>query len=801
MASRVPDFATIERAADDDLGVEGQTGVRAQLLVDVDTTLRIDGYFDGVGGERALLCATHFAAPNFFHRVVGNLLECFCGQHVDAFVGAECQVATWFESWAKRSGQRNTTLWIKLSLVYSDEHLLSPFPTWIPRSRGGFPHHQQTLSPPAPTVNHLPPPWLSAPPPGTVPLTVACGRYRRGVVQMHPHAVIPRDAAAVAGRSLERRTLARVWQFAQPYRLAIGIFLGAILASALVALVPPFVFRAIIDDAIPSANRGRVWQLALVAVVAALAEAGLAIVQRWGSARVGEGLIYDLRVALFDKVQRMPVAFFTRTQTGALTSRLNNDVIGAQSAVTSTLGTAVSNVVILVTTVAAMLALEWRLTLLALVVLPLFIVPARRVGKRLQAIAARQMDLNAQMNTQMQERFNVAGAMLVKLFGRHRDEVDAFSGRAAGVRDSGVLAAMYGRVFFVALGLVGALGAIAVYGVGAQLVVSGDVTSGTLVALAALVTRVYMPLTALSNARVELLTSFVSFDRVFEVLDAPVAITDRNGAYDLTRPRGEITFEDVSFRYPAASAVSIASLEAPGAATGDPDRDVLHDVNLSISGGETIALVGPSGAGKSTLVSLIPRLYDATHGRVLIDGHDVRDLTMVSLRSAIGVVSQDPHLFHESIKANLLYARPAATPDEIVTACSRARIHDVIADLPDGYDTVVGERGYRLSGGEKQRLAIARLLLKNPAVMILDEATSHLDNENEALVQAALEEAMQGRTAIVIAHRLSTVASADRIIVIEDGRVVEQGTHDQLVTQDGAYARQLRAGGLFADLP
>jgi ATP-binding cassette subfamily B protein len=617
---------------------------------------------------------------------------------------------------------------------------------------------------------------------------------------MHPHAVIPRDASAVAGRSVERRTLQRVWQFAEPYRLTIGIFLGAILASAVVALIPPFVFRAIIDDAIPDANRARVWQLALVAVAAALTEAALAIVQRWGSARVGEGLIYDLRVALFDKVQRMPVDFFTRTQTGALISRLNNDVIGAQSAVTSTLGTAVSNAVILVTTVAAMLALEWRLTLLSLVVLPLFIVPARRVGKRLQAIAAKQMDLNAQMNTQMQERFNVAGAVLVKLFGRHRDEVDAFSGRAAGVRDSGVLAAMYGRVFFVALGLVGALGAVAVYGIGAQLVISGDVTAGTLVALAALVTRVYMPLTALSNARVELLTSFVSFDRVFEVLDAPVAIADRNGAYDLPNPRGAITFEHVSFRYPPANSVSIASLESPGAPIGDPDRDVLHDVNLSISSGETVAIVGPSGAGKSTLVSLVPRLYDATRGKVSVDGHDVRDLTGASLRAAIGVVSQDPHLFHESIKANLLYAQPSATHDDLVTACTRARIHDVIAALPDGYDTVVGERGYRLSGGEKQRLAIARLLLKNPTVMILDEATSHLDNENEALVQAALDEAMLGRTAIVIAHRLSTVASADRIVVVEDGRIVEEGTHDDLVARDGAYARQLRAGGLVADL-
>ncbi|NCV46623.1 MAG: ABC transporter ATP-binding protein [Actinobacteria bacterium] len=564
--------------------------------------------------------------------------------------------------------------------------------------------------------------------------------------------MIPRDSRAVAGKSLERHTLRRIGQFARPYRSTIMVFLAAIIASALVALVPPFVFRSIIDTAIPAGDRTQVWWLAALAVGAALVDAALAIVQRWGSASVGEGLIYDLRVALFHKVQRMPIAFFTRTQTGSLISRLNNDVIGAQSAVTSTLGTTVSNAVILITTVAAMLALEWRLTLLSL---------------------------------------------LVKLFGRHRDEVAAFSDRAAGVRDSGVLAAMYGRVFFVALGLVGALGAVAVYGIGAQMVVSGNITSGTLVALAALVARVYMPLTALSNARVELLTSFVSFDRVFEVLDAPVAITDRAGAVDLVAPRGEIVLEHVTFRYPPAATVSIPSLEAPSAPQSDPMDDVLRDVSLAVAPGETLAVVGPSGSGKSTLVSLISRLYDVTSGAVRIDGKDVRDLTGDSLHAAIGVVSQDPHLFHESIEANLRYARPDATFDDLVRACQGARIHDTIAALPDGYRTVVGERGYRFSGGEKQRLAIARLLLKNPVVMILDEATSHLDNENESLVQAALDEAMRGRTAIVIAHRLSTVTAADRIAVVEDGRVVEQGTHAELVALDGAYARQLRAGGVF----
>ena len=597
------------------------------------------------------------------------------------------------------------------------------------------------------------------------------------------------DPSAIVGARVQKGLIRRVWRFARAYRPMLAGFLATIVLAAIIDIVPPFLIRRIIDDAIPQEDRTAVAVLAGLMIVAALAEAALSLGERLWSSKIGEGLIYDLRVALFDHVQRMPLGFFTRTQTGALVSRMNNDVIWAQRAITGTLGAVVSNIVVVATTVVAMFYLEWRLTLISLIVLPLFVVPAKRVGRRLQDLTREQMDLNASMNTTMTERFGVAGAMLVKLFGRQDQEVDEFGERAGRVRDIGVKTAVYSRTFFIALGLVGAVGTALIYWFGSLLVISDALELGTLIALGLLVTRIYTPLTSLTNARVDLMTAFVSFDRVFEVLDTPNPIQDRAGAVDLVDPSGRIELDDVWFTYPTGTEASVASLETPGALPDDADgRPVLKGVSASMDAGTMTALVGPSGAGKSTVASLVPRLYDVTTGALRVDGNDVRDLTQRSLRSAIGVVTQDPHLFHETVRSNLLYARPQATDAELAAACRAARIWDVITALPNGLDTLVGERGYRLSGGEKQRLAIARMLLKDPCIVILDEATSHLDSENEAAVQAALDTALEGRTSVVIAHRLSTIIAADQILVLDEGRIVEQGTHVSLLAEGGLYA-------------
>jgi ATP-binding cassette subfamily B protein len=596
------------------------------------------------------------------------------------------------------------------------------------------------------------------------------------------------DAAKQVNRALVRR----VWRFTRTYHRKLLLFLVVITVSALLGLVPPLLFKEILDRAIPRGDRGLVTVLASISVAAAFASALLDLAQRWLSAVIGEGVIFDLRTSLYDHVHRMPIAFFTRTQTGALVSRMNNDVIGAQRALTGTLGTVVGNFLTLATTLGAMVALDWRLTILAVIVLPVFIVPANRVGARLQDVTRESMELNAAMNATMTERFNVSGALLVKLFGKQDREVASFARRAGRVRDIGVRSAMLGRVFFGALTLVAAVGTALIYWIGAREVISGSISVGTLVALSAFVVRIYQPLTSLINARLDVLLALVSFERVFELLDTPRLIEDRPGAVDLVDPVGRIEVDDVWFRYPAASEVSISSLEGDGVSDlpldARPGEWLLQGVSAMIEPGQLVALVGPSGAGKTTLSQLVPRLYDVTTGAIRIDGHDVRDLTQESLRSAIGVVSQDPHLFHDTVASNLRYARPDATDEELVRACEAARIHHVVAALPDGYDTVVGERGHRLSGGEKQRLAIARMLLKDPAVVILDEATSHLDAENELHVQEALAVALEGRTSIVIAHRLSTIQAADQILVLDEGAVTERGTHAGLMALDGLYA-------------
>jgi ATP-binding cassette, subfamily B, bacterial len=601
------------------------------------------------------------------------------------------------------------------------------------------------------------------------------------------------DPKSVQGRRVDREVTKRAFRLARPYWGKLGWFLATIVVAAVLTAVPPQLVRVAIDRAIPASDLGLLTWLFVAMLTVGVAVAGMSLVQRWLSATIGEYLILDLRTMLYRHVHSMPLGFFTRTQTGALITRLNNDVVGAQRALTGTLGGIADNVISVTVTLVAMFALEWRVTLLAVALLPLFIVPARVVGHRLQALSREAMQLNADMNSTMTERFNVSGALLVKLFGKLDTEERLFHGRAERVADIGVRQAMHGRFLFAALGLIGTLATGLVYLVGGRLAISGAIEVGTVVALAMYVTQLYAPLAQLSNARVDLMTALVSFERVFEVVDLATPIADREDAVELVRPRGHLRFDDVCFRYPAATGSTLESLEGPRSEHGDERSGwILKGIDLDAPPGTMVALVGPSGAGKTSLSMLVPRLYDATQGAVRLDGHDVRDVTLESLGDAIGVVTQDPHLFHDSIANNLRYARPDATDEQLIAACEAARIHHVIARLPDGYDTIVGERGYRLSGGEKQRVAIARVILKDPAVVILDEATAHLDSESERLVQAALRDVLRERTSVVIAHRLSTIVDADQILVLDGGRVVERGRHAELYALDGLYAELAR---------
>jgi ATP-binding cassette subfamily B protein len=594
----------------------------------------------------------------------------------------------------------------------------------------------------------------------------------------------------IASRRLSAGTLRRIAAFAKPYTGAIVAFLVLVVVDAVLVVATPLLFKKIIDDGVVKGDAALVTWLSLLVALIAFFEAGLTLAQRYFSSRIGEGLIYDLRTKVFGHVQRMPLAFFTRTQTGALVSRLNSDVIGAQRAYTSTLSAVVSNVISLVLVGVAMLLLSWQVTLLAMVMLPLFLFPARWAGRKLAGLSHQQMQVNASLSSTMTERFNVGGALLAKLFGRAADDDAVFAERAGQVRGLGIRIAMISRIFFSALTLVAALATALVYGLGGHLAISGTLTVGTLVALAALMGRLYGPLTALSNVHVDVMTALVSFERVFEVLDLEPMIKERTGAVSLPPGPARVEFDDVSFHYPTADDVSLASLEDVAKLDGKAGGEVLRGVSFVAEPGQMIALVGPSGAGKTTMTHLVARLYDVTGGAVRLDGHDVRDVTLESLHATVGYVTQDAHMFHDSIRANLRYARPDATDEQVEQVLRAAHVWDLVASLPDGLDTVVGDRGYRLSGGERQRVAIARLLLKAPGVVVLDEATAHLDSESEVAVQRALDTALHGRTSLVIAHRLSTVRSADLILVVDGGRIVQRGTHEQL----------LMAGGLYADL-
>ncbi|GAA3149730.1 ABC transporter ATP-binding protein [Nonomuraea roseoviolacea subsp. carminata] len=593
-------------------------------------------------------------------------------------------------------------------------------------------------------------------------------------------------------RPISRATLRRVWGFARPHRRRITLFLGLSIVMAALAVAPPVLAGRVLDAIGKGEPLGVVVGLAALIGGLAVAEAGLGLVNRWLSAGLGEGLILDLRTAVFDHVQRMPIAFFTRTRTGALVSRLNNDVIGAQRAFTDTLSSVAGNVVTLVLSLTVMVGISWQITLLALLLLPAFVLPARRVGVRLARMRREAADHNAAMGTQMTERFSAPGATLVKLFGRPVRESEEFAARARRVRDIGVRTAMAQSVFVTALTLVSALALALVYGLGGFYALRHQLDAGSVVALALLLTRLYAPLTALASARVDVMSALVSFERVFEVLDLEPLIKERPGAVAVPEGPVSVEFDDVRFAYPSADKVSLASLEEVAALDNRGGVEVLHGVSFRAEPGQMVALVGSSGAGKSTIAQLLPRLYDVDEGAVRLAGVDVRDLTAASIRETLGMVTQDGHLFHDTIRANLLFARPEASEEEVWDALRRARLGALVESLPDGLDTVVGERGYRLSGGERQRLTIARLLLARPRVVILDEATAALDSTSEAAVQEALGEALAGRTAVVIAHRLSTVRAADQILVIEDGQVVERGTHAELLAAGGRYEELYR---------
>ena len=593
---------------------------------------------------------------------------------------------------------------------------------------------------------------------------------------------------SVTGKKVARSTVRRIFGYARPYRVIIGIFLITLVGTSLLSVAQPLLFRRIVDDGISVGNASLVTWTAIAIAGLAIGDAALGLVSRWYSARIGEGLIFDLRTQVYDHVQRQSIAFFTRTQTGALISRLNSDVIGAQQAFTSTLGGVLGNLISVTVVLIAMFALSWQITLASLILVPLFLLPARYMGRRLQALTREQMALNAEMSSQMTERFNVSGAMLVKLFGRPDAEAALFSGRASRVRDIGVRIAMANRWFFTALTLVAALATAVTYGLGGNLVINGAITLGTLLALVALLAQLYGPLTALSNVRVDVMTALVSFERVFEVLDLPPLVRDPDNPRSVPTGGLSVAFHDVDFTYPTGAQVGLASLEGVAREeSAHAGEEVLHDVSFESAPGTLTALVGPSGAGKSTIIALLARMYDPTSGSVRIGDVDLRDLTTADVRAEVGVVTQDAHLFHESIAANLRYARPEASDAELIEACRAAQIWEFIASLPDGLETVVGDRGYRLSGGEKQRIALARLFLKAPRVVVLDEATAHLDSESERRVQQALDTALQGRTSVVIAHRLSTIRKADQILVVEDGRIVQRGTHEELLAAGGIY--------------